>query len=115
MQLINFNTYPDSTFTVDLGQQIVAIRLTWNEVAQSWYMAVADMAGNEIVGIKVVPSYPLLDCSRAEAPVSGDFICYRKEELAPERIDYDALGTSWGLCWLTDAELAEWMVANGLG
>lgn len=115
MQLIDFDTYPDTTFNVDLELQPVSIRLTWNETSQAWYMAVANTAGVEVVGLKVVPSYPLMDCCRAEAPISGDFVCYRKEELAPARIGYEDLGTSWGLCWLNEAELDQWMVDNGLG
>lgn len=115
MQLIQFAKYPDSSFIVELDSQLVTLRLTWNEVDQSWYMEVSAGDSAALVGLKLVPNYPIMDACRAESPIAGDFICYRLTAIVPERIDYDALGVTWGLCWLNDAQLKEWMVAYGLG
>ena len=53
---------------------------------------------------------------KALSPIKGDIIVLPLSEGQGKPLsEYSALGDSWGIFWISPAELAEWEAANALG
>lgn len=108
----------DFTQTLELGGQLVELRLVWNIRAEFWFIhsfRMLNFEGNEIYGIKCVKAFPLFHIHKALLPdFQGDFITVKVDEAAENQITYDNFGAGWGLYYITEDELDEWENLNGL-
>lgn len=105
----------DQKFQVLIPEQIVlTIRLYWNTRSSAWFIDVEGYT-SELVGIKVVPRYPLLRNKDAVSPIFGDLIVVNLTTLKTDFSEYSALGNTWGLFWITPEEVKTWEARNGLG
>lgn len=96
--------------------QVVELRLVWNTRTKSWDVQVSNTEGAELGFLRLLPNAPLLHEHRALSPIVGDIMALPLAEGSGKPLtDYDALGDSWGLFWLSPEDLAEWEAANGLG
>lgn len=104
----------DQSFRVRLGGSIALIRLIWNGRSGFWTMSVSNEAGRTIRGLKVVPYWPLMAEFDGSGPISGDFFVLPLSRPNPNPLDYDTLGSEWGLLWASATEVSEWRFANGI-
>ena len=81
---------------------------------QSFQVLVPEKA---VLSIRLVwPRWPLLKEHKASSPIEGDIIALPVSSSKQQELtEYDALGNSWGLFYLSPEDVAEWEAANGLG
>ncbi len=106
----------DQTFRVLIPERmVISLRLTWNTRDSAWYMSISSDRG-EIGALRVVEQWPLLFSHKALSPIDGDIIVFPLSDGKGKPLNqYDALGESWGLFWLSPEDVANWKVANGMG
>lgn len=117
MLRIPFNpaTSADQTFDVLVPEKLVLnLRLVWSVRAKRWDVTVSTTNG-EIGMFRLLPAYPLLREHKALSPIEGDIIALPLSGTAPSMEEYDALGKTWGLFWLSPEDVKAWEDANGLG
>jgi hypothetical protein len=96
--------------------QVMSLRLVWNIRAEGWNVMVADTEGASLGYLRLVPNFPLLYEHKGLSPIVGDLIALPLTEGTGRPLtDYDALGESWGLFWLSPEDVKAWERANGLG
>jgi hypothetical protein len=98
---------------IELGLQLVQIRITWNSRVEFFFLNFTDQNGNELNGVKIVPNWPLLDWHRGTLEFVGDLIVRKTDEEAGDEITYNNFGNGWNLTYLTAAEVAAWKNDNG--
>lgn len=103
----------DQTLRMQLGDQVVELRLIWNTRSERWSMTVSGSFGT-LSGLHLVPDWPLLREREAATLFEGDFIVRALTAAVSERIGYEELGTVWGLCWMTRDEKDAWEAYYGL-
>ncbi len=106
----------DQTFRVLIPERmVISLRLTWNTRDSAWYMSISTDRG-ELGALKVVEQWPLLFSHKGLSPIDGDIIVFPLSDGKGKPLsEYDALGESWGLFWLSPEDVANWKAANGLG
>lgn len=117
--MITLPTTPNQANSSDITYQIVLegqsynIRFVWNIRQEYWFLTVIDSDGGRIDGVKMVPNWPLLDNHRAQIVLDGDLLVIPNTP-EPEALGYDNLGIDWVFVYMTDAELLDWKVENGV-
>lgn len=106
----------DQSFQVLVPEKaVLSLRLVWSVRAKAWDVTVSTDAG-EIGMLQLVPRWPLLKDRKASSPIKGDIIALPVSSSKQQDLtEYDALGNSWGLFYLSPEDVAEWEAANGLG
>lgn len=97
----------------------VLVTFRWNERSGFWYIdlvqTLKDGSTSSFSGAKLVPNYPILRGVKNLFTFPGDFLLLPTQSTTlSDPIKYEDLGTSWFLCWISDAEAAIWRSANGL-
>lgn len=97
----------------------VLFTLRWNDRSAHWFLDVTqtlpDGSATSFTGVKLTPNYPVLQDVKNLFSFPGDFILLPTQpSLLATPIGYLDLGTSWFMCWISDAEAASWRSANGL-
>lgn len=100
---INGNAY--MVESVNLGGKSVSIRILWNNRAGEWFADFESVTGRNM-GIAIVPWSALLSAGNRTVE-GGDFAVLKDEKTGDDEITFDNFGTTWGLYYLTDAEVAE--------
>jgi len=105
----------DFTMNIDLENVNTEIRLVYNTRVESWMLRLKT-ANYELNGIKLIKNYPLLWRHKALFPeVLGDLIILKiSDDININELNYDNLGVYYDLFYITQAELLEWWVANGI-
>lgn len=116
--MIRIPTFPnlssDYDLDIELGGQILNLRLTWNVRTEYWALAVTTPDGTTYGQFKVVPNWLLISRIRSAARIPGNLVVLRDDATAPTDITYDSLGTSWGLYYLDPDEVEQWEIDNGV-
>jgi len=99
---------------IDLGGQLVQLRMTYNIRVGFFFLTFTDQDGTSLSSIKIVPTWPLLNQVKSLLNFSGDLVVIKTDADAGDLITYDNFGNGWDLFYLTEAELATWKVENGL-
>lgn len=96
--------------------QVVELRLVWNVRGSGWDILVSNTSGVQAGFFRLVPRTPLLLEHSALSPIAGDIIALPLTEgSVRDFTEYDALGDSWGLFWISPDDVKEWKAANGVG
>lgn len=97
-------------------RQVIGLRLVWNVRASAWDVEVSNTSGGSAGFFRLEPKWPLLYEHAALSPIVGDIMALplTRGQVAPLS-EYGALGTTWGLFWLSDEDVEAWRKANGLG
>lgn len=111
----NSSNSSDQTLSVLIPEkQVITLRLVWNTRALGWDVEVSYSTG--VLGMfRLKPNWPLLYEHKALSPIEGDIIALPVSGSKQKLDEYEALGTSWGLYWLSEEDLKIWEKANGLG
>lgn len=106
----------DQNFRVLIPERmVISLRLVWNTRASAWFITISSERG-EIGAFRIVERWPILFSHKAISPIDGDIIALPLSDGKGKPLNqYDALGESWGLFWLSPEDVANWKVANGLG
>lgn len=102
------------TQRIELNEQLVQIKITYNVRAGFFFMRLTDENENFLAGVKIVPNFPLLRQSAALLNFTGDFLVVQESENVEDEITYDNFGAGWTLYYITPDELIEWEDENGL-
>lgn len=92
---------------------MLQLRLLWNNREESWHVDIGTN-GHELKGIHLSVGIPLLYGLHATSPVPGDFIVLPEERESTE-LDYDGLGTTFGLYYMLPEDVDTWEAAHGVG
>ena len=113
----NPSSSADQTFRVLIPElQVVELRLVWNVRGSGWDVEVANTQGVRSGFFRLLPRTPLLYEHAALSPIVGDIVALPLSEGSGNPLtEYDALGDSWGLFWVSPDDMTEWRNANGLG
>ena len=105
----------DQQFQVLLPERaVLTLTLRWNSRSGFWYMDVS-AGSRSLQGIKVTPRWPLLLEHKALSPIEGNLIVLPLDKSARDLLQYDDLGSTWGLFWLSPEDVTRWEVGHGLG
>lgn len=99
----------DYEYSVTLGGLEYIIRITWNEVFNSWFMSIRNYAGDPVVlGVRIVSFQPLVNIYKSSNVPDGRIICVQNYEGSWETPSRDSFtdGTH-SLIYITEAELDE--------
>ncbi|MFA6910729.1 MAG: hypothetical protein WCQ59_06335 [Candidatus Cloacimonadaceae bacterium] len=105
----------DQQFRIQLGDEMVTLRLVYNDRSNFWFITVTNSNGDALDSIKVVPNWPLLNQYVSAKPIEGDLFVFPVVSTTQEPIGYEGLGDAWMLCWASSDEVNEWRSNNGLG
>lgn len=113
----NPSSSADQTFRVLIPElQVVELRLVWNVRGSGWDVMVSNTQGAQLGFLRLEPRTPLLYEHAALSPIAGDIVALPLSEGSGKPLtEYDALGDSWGLFWVSPDDMKEWRNANGLG
>lgn len=76
MLIIPFRDPAQWTMQIELSQVIYFLTFTWNALNEFWTMDIANRDQIPVlIGIKIVPSYPLLSPYSVEGQPIGQIIC----------------------------------------
>ncbi len=106
-------TSADFLQEIELGGQLVQIRITWNSRNEFFHMTFTDQNENILRGIKMVPDWPLMDWHRGSLEFEGDLIVVKTDEEAGNEITYNNFNNGWDLFYYTIAEVNMWKDDNG--
>lgn len=102
------NTSADYVIEAELNNQVFRLQFTWNQRESVWYMHILDIDDNPVLlGVKLVPSYLMLQQYRAYADLpQGDFLLMDLED-SPETglVTFDNFGKRYQLIFFSDEEL----------
>lgn|SRR5574344_1370528 len=106
----------DQNFQVLVPEKLVLnLRLVWSVRAKAWDVTVSTTNG-EIGMLRLIPCWPLLREHKALSLIMGDIIALPVSAGKEQGLDeYEALGNTWGLFWLSPEDVAAWEEASGLG
>jgi hypothetical protein len=107
-------TSADFEQNVNLNQQLVNIRITYNIRNSYFHITVTDVNGGVIRNVKIVPRWPLLKQNRGQIVFDGDLLVLKADNSAVDDITYENFGTGWKLYFLTPSEVQKWEEENGL-
>lgn len=99
---------------INLNDQIVNIRITYNIRDEYFFLIFTDQDGNVVSNIKIVPNWLLLNQHKALLTFDGDLIVSKTDEEAGDVITYDNFGSGWDLFCLTEQETRDWKKENGV-
>ena len=106
-----------SNFTqnIDLENVNIEIKLVYNTRTETW-VAKFTTTNYAINGIKLTKNFPLLWKYRASFPeIIGDFIVLKiSDDINVNVLDYDTLGVYYALFYITQEELEQWKISNGI-
>jgi hypothetical protein len=105
MLIIPFKEPSNWREQIELDQIIYILEFTWNALNEFWSMDI--YSGNEtpiILGIKIVPNYPLLAAFSAEGQPPGQIICQNIVG-APDTIGRFDMSQKFELVYYADGEL----------
>jgi len=104
--------------TIEVGGQLIVLRLTWNSRIEFWFIhdfSMSNFPGNDLKNMKLVKTTPIFRPHKALLPnFAGDFIMIKTDQNAGDEITYDNFGNGWDLLYITKAELDQWEVINGV-
>lgn len=106
----------DQNFQVLVPEKVVlTLRLTWSVRASAWDIHVSTNE-KEIGMFRLVPNWPVLLEHKSLSPILGDIIALPLSgNKGDELNEYESLGTTWGLFWLSPEDVEAWRQLNGLG
>lgn len=104
----------DQILRIAVGGQNAKLRLFWNVRSEHWCMDLSGSFG-EVLGLKLVPDWPLLRSRESVSTFEGDWIVRALTANLPDQtIRYSDLGVVWGLLWMTPDEKNAWEAKYGL-
>ncbi len=105
----------DQIVRIQPGNQLIQMRLMWNVRSNFWTMDISGDFG-KVLGLKLVPDWPILRGREATSLLEGDFIVrpLTKEVVGRDSVAYEDLGVKWGLLWMTPDEKDAWEAFYGL-
>lgn len=106
----------DQTFQVLIPERmVITLRMIWNTRSSLWNVTITTDRG-EIGSLNLVEKFPLLYQHKALSPIDGDIVALPLSyDESKGLTEYDALGDSWGLFWVSPEEIEEWEKAHDLG
>lgn len=105
----------DYDYTITLEERTYKIRMTFNVRCQDWFITLIDVVTNfRIDGVRVVVNWPLFHTHRGQIQLRGDVLCVPTAPV-PSEVGYNGLGVTHNLVYMTQAEVAQWRSANGVG
>jgi len=107
------NTAADFVQEINLGGQLVELRIIFDIRNQSFHLEFTDQNSNQILGIKMVPNWLLLDSHKGFTDFIGDLLILKTNEDAGDEITFDNLDNGWALNFLTPDEVSVWKTDNG--
>lgn len=102
------------TQQIELAGQVVFIQLIWNTRIDSFFLTFTDQNGSEVKSIKLVANWPILERRKGFIEFDGDLMVRKTDTEVETEITYDNLGNGWDLFYLTEEEINQWKVDNGL-
>lgn len=115
LQIPTFQTVSaDSIQTIELNNQIVVLRITYNSRNEFFHLRFTDPDGVQLRGLKMVPDFPLMKRHQALINFSGDLILVKDDQSAGDIVTYENFGNGWNLYYFTEEEVEAWEVTNGL-
>lgn len=100
-------TLPDENdfiFSATLDGVVFKLWFQWNERAKHWVLGLQDANGVPMVlGVKLVPSFPLMRVHRTPSTPAGEFVVISKSTAAPGRLDF-VNGLAM-FCYVLESEL----------
>ena len=108
------NTSADYSVEVTLDRQSVSLRIVWNVRVGIFFILFTDSQGNEIGFTKLTPQNLVLRPYKHLVNFKGDFLVLPVNNNAIGEIDYDTFGSDWGLFYLSETEVDEWILENGI-
>lgn len=103
----------DTVQEIELGGQLVQLRIIYNIRAGYFFLTFMDQSGNTLYGIKIVPDWPLLEYHKGFTDFTGDLIVQKTDQDASNNITYDNFGNGWDLFYLSQNEITAWKEENG--
>ena len=110
---IYLTTSSDFSQELELGGQLINMRIKWNVRNNTPHMDFQDSFGNWVYGIKVVPYWPLFRQIKGSLEFDGDLMVLRDGQSIELDITYDNFGNGQDLYYLTRNEVAYWEALNG--
>lgn len=105
MLIIPFRDPAQWTMQIELDNIVYFLTFTWNALNEFWTMDIADSDQIPlIVGIKVVPNYPLLQAFTVFGKPPGEIICQNVVN-APDTISRYDIGQKFELVYYSEGEL----------
>lgn len=107
------NVSADFTQRIELGNQLVQIRIVYNIRSEHFYLHFEDQDLNKVTGIKIVPDWLLLRSHKAFLNFKGNLIVIKDDAPLAEMITYNSFGNGYNLYYITETEESEWETENG--
>lgn len=107
-------TSADFNQEIELGGQLVQLRIVYNIRVGFFFLDFTDQNGNVLYQIKMVPTWPLLSQHRGFIDFDGDILILKTDAEAGDNVSYDNFGNGWDLFYLSPDELSDWRDENGL-
>lgn len=106
----------DQTFQVLIPERMVmTLRMVWNTRSSMWGVTITTDRGT-IGALNLVEKFPILYSHKALSPIDGDIVALPlSNSKGKDLTEYDAIGDSWGLFWVSPEEIEEWEEAHDLG
>ena len=112
MLIIPFNNAGSWREQIQLDNVIYFLNFTWNALNEFWVMNILNR--NEeplILGIKIVPNYPLLSTYTVDGMPAGNIICQNIVN-TPEEIKRFDIGQKFELVYYFEGELESLIEAS---
>jgi len=110
---IYLTTSSDFSQELELGGQLVNMRIKWNVRNDTAHMDFKDPIGNWIYGVKVVPYWPLFRQIKGAIEFDGDLMVLADDQGVGTQITYDNFGNGQNLYYLSKEEADYWEEING--
>jgi hypothetical protein len=110
---IYLTTSSDFSQELELGGQLIDMRIKWNIRNGTPHMDFKDSFGDWVYGVKVVPYWPLFRQIKGSMEFDGDLMVLRDGTGVENEITYENFGSGQNLYWLSKEEVDYWEVANG--
>ena len=98
----------DLVHRIDLGGQMVTMRFEWNTRAGAWFLHISDDLGNTMLGVKLVPNWPIFKHYRNAKPITGDIILLPVDDSVNWPPTYDEMGVKWFPFWIDEENANTW-------
>ena len=110
---VYLTTSSDFSQELELGNQLINMRIKWNVRNGAPHMDFTDDLGVTLYGIKIVPYWPLLRQIKGPTNFKGDLMVLKEDENASTEITYANLGNGQNFYYLTEDEVETWEINNG--
>lgn len=107
MKIIDFDPRISSRqrFNVNLGEQVVDFKFSWNTTVNAWFVDFATTEGYNN-SVRLVENSGILH-NKSRLGMDGDFRVLKFSRLCNEGITYDNFGTDWKMVFGTTEEWRE--------